>query len=66
MAAARGIARAVVIAGIAACIGLPAAGAREYPDKPVRVIVAFAAATVTASAQGGAHPASATVRGTEW
>ena len=37
------IARAIVIAGIGACCALPAAGAQPYPDKPVRVIVAFAA-----------------------
>ena len=44
MASARRVARIIVIAVIGACSGLPTvAGAREYPEKPVRVIVAFAA-----------------------
>ena len=37
------IARAILVAGIGACSGHIVAGARDYPDKPVRVIVAFAA-----------------------
>ncbi len=38
------IARAILVAGIGACSSQPiVAGARDYPDKPVRVIVAFAA-----------------------
>lgn len=38
------IARSVLVAGIVACCSQPiVAGARDYPDKPVRVIVAFAA-----------------------
>lgn len=43
MPSGRSMARAMVIAGIGACFVPGITGAREYPDKPVRVIVAFAA-----------------------
>ncbi len=43
MTSGRSMARAIVIAGIGACFASGAACAREYPDKPVRVLVAFAA-----------------------
>ena len=39
-----GFARAVFVLGAVACVGCPAAaGAQAYPNKPVRVVVAFAA-----------------------